>query len=222
VRDWWYGDKRDVVKWGAILILAREKSIHTVLQVALYRPDRLNYHLTIDGTTKLIPVEVIRHFRDIDQIQRLAAKAKVRIDIHKDLFQWRSEFRTREDFRKAYFNEVASKIKEYRDAVIVFLDPDTGIAPNAYSYEHVTPQEIQTILRAMKPGDVLLFYQHARLGDGDWLNSTKGKFGQAVGLTIPVDTVTCKEIANDVAFFVVERSKWVDTLAAESKAGGAT
>ena len=42
MRDWWYGDKRDIVKWGAILVLARKQSINTVLQVALYRPDSPN------------------------------------------------------------------------------------------------------------------------------------------------------------------------------------
>lgn len=189
--------------------------------VALYSADRPNYQLTIDGTAEPLPIEVIRHFRDIDQIQRLAAKAELRIDVHKELFQWRSEFRTREDFRRAYFNEAAKKIKTYGDSVIVFLDPDTGIAPKTCGYEHVAPQEIQAMLRAMKPGDVLLFYQHARLGDSDWLSSTKAEFGQAVGPDVPVDTITCKEIANDVAFFVLERSKWIDAPPGESKPGGA-
>lgn len=218
MRDRWYGDKRDIVKWGAILVLAQKQLINTVLHVALYRPDPPNnYHLTIDGTTRPLPNEVIRHFRDIDQIKRLAANAKLRIDIHKDLFQWRAEFRTREDFRKSYFNKVARKIKKYREDVIVFLDPDTGIAPKTYGYEHVTPKEIQTTLRAMKPGDWLLFYQHAQLGDRNWRNSTKGEFGQAVNSTVPVDTITCEEIANDVAFFTVERSKWVDAPAEKVK-----
>lgn len=212
MRDWWYGDNRDVVKWGTVLVLARKRSIPVVLQVALYRPDRPNYHLTVDGTSEPLPVEVIQHFRDIDHIQRLAENVGLRIDIHKDLFQWRAEFRTRADFRKAYFGDVTNRIKQYSEPLIVFLDPDTGIAPETYGYEHVTHQEIQEVLRAMKPGDVFLFYQHARLGDGDWLNSTKEEFSQAVGMGVSVDTITCNEIANDVAFFVVERSKWVASV----------
>src|SRR5437879_4521872 len=102
MRDWWYGDKRDVVKWGTIYVLARKHLIRNVLQVALYRRDRPNYHLTIDGKTEPLPVEVIRHFRDIDHIQRLAETLKMKIDIDKDVFQWRREFRTREEFRKAH------------------------------------------------------------------------------------------------------------------------
>lgn len=87
----------------------------------------------------------------------------MQIDIHKDQFRWSSAFRTREDFRQAYFNGVTDKIKKYIDPAIVFLDPDTGIAPASFGYEHVTHKEIQTVLRAMKPSDVLLLYQHARL-----------------------------------------------------------
>ena len=120
MRDWLYGDKRDIVKWGAILIIARKKSIHTVLQVALYRPDNSNYQLTIDGSKEPLPIEVIRHFRDIDQIHRLAANAKVRIDIHKDIFQWRPEFRTRDDFRGAYFNEVERKSRIIKMPLLYF------------------------------------------------------------------------------------------------------
>lgn len=210
MRDLWYGDKRDVVKWGTVIALARKRKIPVVLQVALYRPDRPNYHLIVDGTSEPLPVEVIRHFRDIDHIQQLAVNVKLKINIHKDPFQWCAEFHTREDFRKAYFNGVSNKIKQYGEPAIVFLDPDTGIAPESYGYEHVTRQEIQKVLRAMKHGDVLLFYQHAQIGNRDWLNSTKVKFGQAVGMGVPVDTITCNEIANDVAFFAVERRTWVD------------
>ena len=212
MRDWWYGDNRDVVKWGTVLVLARKRSIPVVFQVTFYRPDRPNYHLTVDGASEPLPIEVIRHFRDIDHIQRLAENVELRIDIHKDLFQWRAEFRTRADFRKAYFADVTSRIKQYGETIIVLLDPDTGIAPETCGYEHVTRQEIQGVLRAMKFGDVLLFYQHARLGNGDWLNTTREEFRQSVGKGVPVDTITCNEIANDVAFFVVDRRNWVDSI----------
>lgn len=211
MRDWWYGDKRDIVKWGTVLVLARKRSIRVVLQVALYRPGRQNYQLIVDGASEPLPVEVIKHFRDIDHIHQLAANVNLTIDIHKDLFQWHAGFHTREDFRKAYFKEVSNKIKKYNNPVIVFLDPDTGIAPENFSYEHITCQEIQTVLRAMKSGDVLLFYQHAQIGNRDWRKSTKATFDQAVGMGVPVDTITCNEIASDVAFFAVERSAWVDT-----------
>lgn len=64
----------------------------------------------------------------------------------------------------------------------------------------------------MKQEDILLFYQHARLGDGDWRNSTKKEFSRAVGIKVPMDTIMCNDIANDVVFFVVDRRNWIDPV----------
>ena len=210
MRDWWYGDKRDLVKWGAALIIARKQSISRILYVALYRPDRSDYEISVNETMEPLPVEVLRHFRDIDKIQQLAAEVNLKIDIYKNTFQWDRAFHSRRAFRVDYFDKVANKIKEYSNPVIVFLDPDTGIAPATFGYKHVTRQEIRTTLRSMKSGDVLLSYQHARQGDRDWVNSTRKEFAQAVGPKIPVGTVTCNQIANDVAFFVVDRKNWIE------------
>ncbi len=212
MRDWFYADKRDIVKWGAILVVARKHGIHTVLQVALYRPDQLDYQLSINGTADgRLPHEIIRHFRDLDQIHRLEVNVGLRIDVHKEPFEWRPEFPTRDDFRRAYFNEVVKKISEYHEAIIVFLDPDTGIAPANCGYEHVTPQEIRTVLGAMRPDALLMFYQHKWMGDNKWPNSAREKFCEAVGQNVSVRVIGCNEIANDVVFFVVERSEWCES-----------
>lgn len=144
----------------------------------------------------------------------------MRVEVQKDLFQWSAEFRTKEDFRKAYFNGVTCKIKEYADSVIVFVHSDTGIPPGNCSYEQVTRKENQPVLRAMNQSDLLLFYQHARPGDGDWQNSTRQDFCQALGAGVPVATITCKEIASDVAFFIVEQGKWIHAQGDQSKSQG--
>ena len=112
----------------------------------------------------------------------------------------------RQNFRKDYFNGVTKKIQEYHDSIIVLLDPDTGIAPDTDSYKLVAFHEIKIVLRAMKVGDLLLFYQHARLGDRNWLNSVTEEFRQAVGPRVLFETITCKTIAHDVAFFMVKRN----------------
>ena len=39
MRDQWYGDKRDMVKWAALLHLAQRERLSAILQVALYRPN---------------------------------------------------------------------------------------------------------------------------------------------------------------------------------------
>ena len=53
MRDWFYADRRDIVKWGAIVFLARENDIHVVVQVAMYRPELLKWKLSIRETAAL-------------------------------------------------------------------------------------------------------------------------------------------------------------------------
>jgi hypothetical protein len=176
MRDWWYGDKRDVVKWGTVIALARKRRIEAVLQVALYRHDKMGWRLNVDGATDPVPTEVIQHFRKLEDIYRLGADVGVKIEIHKALFQRSSGFMTKEDFRRSYFDDVANEIRKYEKPIIVLLDPDTGIAPETCRYQHVTVAEIQTVVNAMKSDDLLVFYQHARRGDANWRDSTKGEF----------------------------------------------
>ncbi len=106
MRDWFYGDKREIVKWGTILAIAQRHSIWRVLQVAMYRPDREDHQLAFDCYSVSLPKVVVSHFRDLDHIQQLAEAGNLKIDVHKDTFQWSSGFRSREDFRRAYFDKV--------------------------------------------------------------------------------------------------------------------
>ena len=73
MRDQWYGNDRDIVKWSALVHLARRDGIFAILHVAMYRPDRPPEPLAaVRGEVPPV-VEVIRHFRDLDDIQRLAS-----------------------------------------------------------------------------------------------------------------------------------------------------
>src|SRR5271169_3122065 len=40
MRDRWYGDNRDLVKWATLLHLAHTNRVGTILQVAMYRADK--------------------------------------------------------------------------------------------------------------------------------------------------------------------------------------
>ena len=207
MRDKWYGDKRDVVKWGSIAALADRHSICSVLQIAFYRPDKTDF--CFDGTTELLQPKVISYFRNLENIKGLAKILNLKIDVYKNTFrrlpEFQNEFQTNKEFREGYFKQVERIIKSYVESVIVFLDPDTGIAPQYYDFSHVTTDEIRQVFNAMKNKDILIFYQHARLGNGDWPKTTKAEFQNAVGDAIHVETFTCSEIAGDVAFFVAEK-----------------
>jgi hypothetical protein len=48
VKDKWYGDNRDLVKWGVLLLLAKRYAAGRIVQVAYYRPEAIE--LTVSST----------------------------------------------------------------------------------------------------------------------------------------------------------------------------
>lgn len=197
MRDQWYGDERDLVKWGILLHLAKKHPAARIVQVAYFRSDEKDYTLHSKNGSFQVDPAILTHFRNLDDIQRLGEAATVRIDVFKEPFQ---------GMRKNYHDRLAQYLSGYADPQIVFLDPDTGIAPANFNYKHVRADEIQTVYATLKSGDYLVFYQHARQRVATWREDTLNDFIQALGITADeVDMVTGNGIANDVAFFVASK-----------------
>ncbi len=195
MRDQWYGDNRDIVKWSALVHLARRDGVSAILHVAMYRPDRPPEPLA--GVRGEVPpaVEVIRHFRDLDDIQRLASATGFRIEVLKDLFTDRA----------AYFTRVCELIQARDDRpVLVFLDPDVGLATESPGPEHVSSAEVAAVYEALRPDDMLVCYQHARR-QKDWRGRARRAFANAPGLpSFQVEVLQC-DLARDVLLFAVKK-----------------
>jgi hypothetical protein len=148
MKDNWYGDSRDLVKWGVLVHLARQHDVKRIIQVAYYRPSTWP-PLEIDGREVEIPNVVLDHFRSIGSVTKLACEPE--IQVVDTLF----------GDRDRYLREVLKLVAGDSDArALVFLDPDTGLAPRRSRPEHVLESELAEIWRQMRPGDVLVFYQH--------------------------------------------------------------
>ena len=85
MRDQWYGDDRDVLKWSTLVHLARRESVPGILHIAMYRASRPLAPLATAFGPVDPPDEVLRHFRDLGDIQRLAAATGLEIDVMRDL-----------------------------------------------------------------------------------------------------------------------------------------
>ncbi len=202
MKDEWYADKRDLIKWGSIVSIAREKGINTIIQVAFYRPEEDIRDISIDDGNKTLivkfPTEVWDHFRNIEDICRLEKKLNLKIIVHKETFQ--------SDKRLQYFDQLCSKIDKISGNKIVFLDLDTGIEPkNGADLKHVKNNEIKKVYNTLRRNDVLVFYQHKRRVNG-WKENTKNDFSDAVKPAKEIKTYYSEDIANDVVLFVVERT----------------
>ena len=68
MQDRWYGDNRDLVKWGTLFELARRYEAKQILQILYYRRAKIE----IDGEVVEIAKEVTHHFlRDVNLIRNL-------------------------------------------------------------------------------------------------------------------------------------------------------
>lgn len=191
MKSQWYGDNRDIAKWGVLLHLARIYHIKRILQVAYFRPSGWK-HIEIDGQKYPIPESVINHFRNIRNIQNLPCQPEIAV---LDLL-----FEDRDQYKQA----VVDAIVAGQHPCIVFLDPDIGLEPPRSSpgLEHVLDSELNYIWNRMQNGDVLVFYQHkTNRKRQPWIEEKRKQFEQALRLPCGSAKVALSEIASDVAFY---------------------
>ncbi len=212
MRDQWYGDDRDLLKWGALIHIAHRDQLSAILHVALYRPSDDWATLNSSRGAVEIPTEVTRHFRNLDNVHRLSKPSGIRIEVFKAPFRHRS----------AYFEKVSRRIESFSgDSLVVFLDPDTGLAPDVAGPEHVTENEVQLVYSTMKAGDVLVCFQRSRR-QKDWRGDRRRAFTLALGVSSEDVEVFDSELAKDVALFSVTKPQLDDREEAPSGAPSVT
>lgn len=210
MRDQWYGDKRDLIKWGVLLELARRHGAKHILQVLYYRPSSYGA-LDINGEKCSLPEAVLQHFRCLSAVPAIHCEATV--EVIEDLFE----------SRKSYLDVVLNRMHA-RPPVpgIVFLDPDTGLAPSRPGRKHVLDKELTEIWKELRTGDLLVFYQHRTNRKGaPWIDEKKAQFERAIGLVPGASKVAwAPSIAKDVVFFFAR--KLVATVGALPTVGSST
>jgi len=196
MKDIWYADKRDIVKWGGLVYLCSKRGIKNVVQIAYYRRQQWP-KLVFNKANIDLPEQVIRHFRDIDDINRLAQRTGLTVKVIKKEFS--------QDTRMAYHRHVCKEINIMKEQKVVFLDPDVGLAPNKGKAEHVKLDEITMIWQSLNPQDFLVFYQH-RSRSSDWIEIRRNQLAMACGVEPDqVGMWSTGQIANDVVFFFIEK-----------------
>jgi hypothetical protein len=195
MRDQWYGDKRDIIKWGVLLELARRHGARHILQVLYYRPSFYE-SLDIDGEHCRVPAPVLHHFRRVSTVSSIQCEATV--EVIKELFE-----------RRGRYLALVLKRMRSRPLVpgIVFLDPDTGLAPRHPRPKHVLDKELNAISRELRTGDLLVFYQHQTNRKGaPWIDEKRAQFERAIGLAPGASKVAwAPSIAKDVVFFFAKK-----------------
>jgi hypothetical protein len=184
----WYGDRRDRVKWGALVHLARTRAIPCIVQVAYFRHGP-KLMLQIEENEVPLPEEVWNHFSDLKHIKRLENPTGLKIKV---LYQ---DFKP--ENRPEYINDIVSALININCRKIVFLDPDTGIEPTNRKPEHVAIEDMHEIWKALSTDDLLTIYQHSDRTK-KWIDDRKEKMSEACDGVV-VKIISGKDIASDVA-----------------------
>jgi hypothetical protein len=222
VRDKWYGDKHDLVKWSVLLKLASSYHTNTIVQAAYYRPETIPPKaIEIDGRKCSLPCAVYKHFRNVMDITRMRSSG-VRIKVVDSV--WSAEVRK----SSAYMQDVKTKRAQLSidSPCIIFLDPDTGLEPPKSNpkLEHVLESELKQIWKEIvREDDVLVFYQHkaGRKKGESWIRPKKEQFECALGLPKGAAKIARGKAATDVVFFfaqklpVTDRTKAVEYVCPE-------
>ena len=191
MKDIWYGDNRDLIKWSVLLHLVRKYNAKKILQIAYYRKSDFK-SFEMDGVNHRIPEEIINHFRRIKNIETL----KLEVPIH--------VFNNVLNDRRVYVEESLKFIKLFQDSnTVVFLDPDTGLAPRRPGPQHVLESEAKTIYNNLIKGDVFVFYQHQTNRNGrPWIEPKREQLARALNIDSKnLKTAYSQLIARDVAFY---------------------
>lgn len=196
MRDRWYSDNRDLVKWGALFHLAESSNCRAILQIVFYRPEADWPKLQEDEHETSFPNVVIQHFRNVEQIKHLCSDSGFTITVFKEAL---------DGSRESYVKKILETLEGLHDQrLIAFLDPDTGLAPSRAGPEHVRPDELLAIYSHLKSQDWLVLYQH-RQRRRDWIEYNRRKFVQALDLPRQsVKTFSSLKLASDVVLFAAQ------------------
>jgi len=199
MKDIWYADNRDLVKWAILYSLANTFKVKIILQIAFYRPSKFG-HIMIGNKKLDIPKEVIAHFRNIKNASGITSKMLI------DVFC--ADFR--EDRRRNYLQKVKKHLsKQYKSGnLIVFLDSDTGLQPlNKCKAEHVSEEEARELFKTLKRGDIFVFYQHQTNRRGEeWVEPKRSQLADAMGVHKDrIQIAQATGIARDVVIFYTQK-----------------
>jgi hypothetical protein len=203
MNEWFFGDKRDLVKWSVLLHLAQRPrhKISLIIQVC-FRTEYVFPRILLDLDGAPVPVhdDVKRHFRSLHSVERMPHD-EVTIKVFCRLFD---EDRGRYVGEAKDFIADWSKKPRFADKPrIVFLDPDIGLAPPAGRVKrgHLREAEVRPFWKDLNRGDVLVLYQHGDHQEDDtWVLERKGRLQGWID-DAQVHVARCERAPRDVVFY---------------------
>ncbi len=194
MRDIYFGDRRDRVKWGVLVSIAQSHGLRSILQVAYSRSLESRTLETPSGPVE-VNDEVWRFFSSLERVVELGAKLGLVVRVVGAPFA--------KSARSRYLDLALSELTQIPRPALVFLDPDTGVSDRP-RVEHTARSDVELVWSAMEPGEWLVVYQHAD-HTSTWLDRRKALLARWCG-GVHVLHFTSHSMARDVAFLAARRS----------------
>jgi hypothetical protein len=210
VKDIWFSDARDIVKWGVVAHLVQEQQNALAVQLAFYRQERasdfaLRHLREGDDVGESFPHRVLEAFeRRVSQIKEKALGFPIELyDAHFIGDEGDSNYRTK--YLSEFNNWLTGKRRDR--SIVLLVDPDTGLKPaSKKGPAYVKAAELKFLYDALLVGDWLVLYQHAPRKE-EWIEEHLVRVAHAVGVAeSKLHVFDCSAIAEDVAFFAVKKN----------------
>jgi hypothetical protein len=196
MRDTFYADKRDLIKWGILHRLAELEESDRILQIAYFRSSTFA-SIQLHDKIYDIPDAVLAHFRNIRNAASIHSRVRTTVfDI---------PFEKRTDYHDSVTNLLSTFAEE---KCLVFLDPDTGLEPDGEpGYEHVLNEEANQVWLSMRANDTLAIYQHQTNRKGQpWIEPKRIQLAESLGIDEQdVFIGQAPDIARDVVLYYTKK-----------------
>ena len=198
MRNKYYADNLDLIKWSVLIRLAEQYKLSRIIQVAYLRPSTFNMIDIAGQKPEPPPPQVLAHFRDIRNVAALHTDIPI------------SVFDLMFDDRTTYHEALSLYLEAFKAKPrLVFLDPDTGLQPaRRFDFKHVLCAEAHAIWSQLNKNEVFAFYQHKTTMAGKpWIEKKRTQLEKAIkvgkGEVLVGQMARIRNDDNDVVIFFV-------------------
>lgn len=197
MRNKWYSDNRDLVKWATLTYIAKTYGLYTILQVPYLREE--DPYPNFSFSEKYLPIsqEVWEFFRNMNDVARLGDQLGISVNVVASKFNPKD--------RNAYISKVKMEMDKLKRPFLLFLDPDTGLEPAQCNPKHTAIIEIKMFWPLLREGEWLILYQHARRSPR-WAESVAAELSDLCGKQ-EVQISRSNDVGKDVAFLCVQKKE---------------
>ena len=186
MRNEFYCDALDVLKWTRCLELAQLHGVARIHHLAFLTPDRgrgegnkRNDRRDADPAVRAYVRDEREAFiadprlKDVRRGALLSSYLKsILVTVDARPFEQRN--------RSTWIGEAARSLRDIQQPAVILLDPDNGVGDKHPTDAHVRPEEFAVLFSSVLPKSVLVVFQHQQRRRG-WADASRSSLSTTLG-----------------------------------------